>query len=271
MLWVEISVGHPKIAIGTLYKPPKIPCTIFVHTYDSLVYIYSKYEHAILCGDFNINMLTPDSYEARTLSDNVIDPFDLTQLINTPTRITENSKTLIDLILVNNPKNVLSSGACDVPGISDHFFTYLAYSLKKNKFKPQTFRKRDFRNFDLEGCMNAAEIANWENVFFVNNLDDKVTILENTINDILDKFAPFRNFTIRKPTGTPWITEDIKFKMDERDKLKAAFNATGEKNYHAAYKLLKNEVTSLMRKSQKRFLMILLIVKLRTLKISIMP
>ena len=115
MLWVEISVGHIKVAIGTLYKPPKIPCTAFVQAYDSLVHVYSKYEHTILCGDFNINMLNPNSYEAKTLIDNVIDPFTLTQLINTPTRIAENSKTLIDLLLVNNPKNVLFSRACNAP------------------------------------------------------------------------------------------------------------------------------------------------------------
>ena len=155
------------------------------------------------------------------------------------------------MMLVNNNKNVLFSGACDAPRISDHFFTYMAYSMKKQKTKPKTIRKRDFRNFDFEACKNAAEVAHWENIFYVDNIDDKVSILENTISDILDKFAPYRTFTINKSTPTPWITEAIKAKMDERDRSKMAFNETGNKNYFNQYKILKNKVTSMMRSSQK--------------------
>lgn len=252
MLWVEVSIGHTKIAIGTLYKPPKIPYLAFVQVYDSLLHIYSRYEHAILTGDFNINMLCPNSYESKALNDNVIEPFALTQLIQTPTRITESSKTLIDLLLVNNSKKVLFAGACDAPGVSDHFFIYLAYSLKKEKLKPQVIRKRDFRNFDFDGCKEAAEIAHWENIFYVDDLDEKVTILENTINDILDKFAPYRSFKIKHSNSTPWITDDIKTKMNERDILKLAFNETGNKNYLDEYKILKNKVTSMVRTSLKK-------------------
>ena len=252
MLWVEISLKHSKLAIGTLYKPPKIPCNTFNQVFNGLAYIYSKYEHTILCGDFNVNMLTPTSYEARTLTDNVIDPFSLAQLIKTPTRITDKSSTLLDLLLVNNANNVLVSGACDAPGISDHFITYLVYSLKKEKFKPEKIQKRDFRNLNLENFENAIEAANWENVYTVESLDDKVTILENTINDILDIYAPYHTFVIRKADATPWITEEIMAKMNERDKLKITFNATGNKKYFSAYKVLKNKVTSMQRQSLKR-------------------
>ena len=53
------------------------------------------------------------------------------QLIDKLTRITDSSSTLIELILVNKPENVLFSNVCDAPGVSDHCFTYAAYSLKK--------------------------------------------------------------------------------------------------------------------------------------------
>ena len=104
----------------------------------------------------------------------------------------------------------------------------------------------------MEGCKKAAEVAHWENIFSVDNVNDKVTILENTIHDILDTFAPFRTFIIRKPTGTPWITDDIKAKMNDRDRQKVVFNVTGGKKDLDTYKLLKNEVTSMMRKSHKK-------------------
>ena len=84
-LWVEVLVNHTKIAIGTLYKAPNIPCTTFHDVYDSLVYIFSKYDDPILTGDFNVNMLNPESSDYKHLSDSLIEPFDLKQIINKPT------------------------------------------------------------------------------------------------------------------------------------------------------------------------------------------
>lgn len=250
MLWVEISTKNAKIAVGVFYKPPKIPYACFEKVFDSLLYIYSKYQHTILLGDFNVNMLNKHSLEVRALNNFIIDPFELTQLVKSPTRITEHSSTLIDLMLVSHEENVLFSGCCDAPGISDHHFTYMAYNIKKDKFKPKIVRSRTFKNFDFEGFQRFAENINWESIISVGDVNTKVTILENLINEALDPFAPYKTFTVRKPGGTPWITDDIREKMEQRDRAKDSFNATGDTKFLDAFKILRNGVTSLMRKSQ---------------------
>ena len=252
MLWVEIEVGKSKVAVGTLYKPPKIPCTAFRQAYDSLIHIYSKYEHTILAGDFNVNLFKNDSYESRVLADSVIEPFSLTQMVTSATRITDKSKTLIDLILVTRPENVLYTGVCDAPGISDHCFTYCAYNLKRVKFKPYVVKRRDFRNFDKVAFHQSIELEPWENILCVDSVDDKVTVLENQINNCLDKFAPYKSFVVSNKSATPWITDEILEKMDERDGCKDTFNKTGENKYWEAYKYLRNKVTAMMRASQKK-------------------
>ena len=99
MLWVEVSTKKAKIAVGVFYKPPKIPHACFEKVFDNLLYIYTKYQNTILLGDFNVNMLVPDSPEVNSLNNFIIEPFDLKQLIKTPTRITQSSRTLIDLII----------------------------------------------------------------------------------------------------------------------------------------------------------------------------
>lgn len=250
MLWVEITTKKNKIAVGVFYKPPKIPYACFEKVFDSLLYIYSKYQNTVLLGDFNINMLNSDSLEVKALNNFIIEPFDLTQLIKSPTRITESTSSLIDLILVGREENVLFSGCCDAPGISDHHFTYMAYNIKKEKFKPQITRKRTFKNFDIEGFQRFAENLNWESIVSVGDINTKVTILENLINQALDSFAPFKTFTVRKAGGTPWITDEIKQKMEQRDKAKDSFNTTKDTKFLDAFRILRNGVTSLMRKSQ---------------------
>ena len=252
MLWVEISTNKTKIAVGVFYKPPKIPYACFEKVFDSLLHIYSKYQHTILLGDFNINLMTPESLEAKALNNFITEPFDLKQLIETPTRITQTSRTLIDLIFVGNghEKNVLFSGTTDAPGISDHHFTYVAYNIKKEKAKPKVITCRDFKNFDFNGFNKAAENLNWESIIFVGDLNTKVTILENLINQALDPFAPFKTFTVRKPGGTPWISDEIKEKMDRRDEAKDSFNQTGDQRFYDVFKILKNGVNSMLRKAQ---------------------
>ena len=251
MLWVEVNVNHHKIAIGTLYKAPNIPCKTFYDAYDSLVYIFSRYEDPILTGDFNVNMLNPDSLDFKNLSDSLIEPFDLKQIIDKPTRITDKSKTLIDLLFVKDLDKVKTFGLCDASGVSDHFFIYMAYNIKKPKFKKITVTRRDFRNFNVHSFQLAAEVANWENIYAVDDLNDKVTILENTINDLLDTFAPYKTFKITKPNSTPWLTPEIKQIMNKRDMFKHNFNLTGNKPFLKNYKELRNKVTGMMRQSQK--------------------
>ena len=250
MLWVEVTTKNAKIAVGVFYKPPKIPYACLEKVFDSLLHIHTKYEHTIFLGDFNINMLEKESLEVKALNNFIIEPFDLTQLIKEPTRITQHSRTLIDLILVGKDENVLFSGCFDAPGISDHHFTYMAYNIKKEKFKPQIVKSRVFKNFDFKAFSEYTEKLNWESIISVSNINTKVTILENLIKQALDIFAPFKTFTIRKPGGTPWITDEIKEKMSERDKAKDAFNVTGDTKFHEAFKILRNGVTSMLRKAQ---------------------
>ena len=251
MLWIEVSAAGKKLALGCLYRPPKLPYGVFANLYESLMSIYVKYEHTILVGDFNVNMLDLNAYSTKLLIDSFMDPFSLTQLIDKPTRVTDTSKTLIDLILVNKPQNALFSSCCDAPGVSDHFFTYVAYSLKKEKFKPYQVTKRDFKNINWEGFRNSIEFAPWENILSAENVNDKVSVFETYMNDILDKYAPYKTFTVKKRNHTPWICANIRKIMDTRDSFKNEFNQSGDLSKFAAFKYYRNKVTSVRRLAQR--------------------
>ena len=97
----------------------------------------------------------------------------------------------------------------------------------------------------------AAAIANFKNVFNVVDVNDKVTILENTIHDLLDIYAPYKTFTVTKQNSTPWLTDEIRNIMNLRDMYKYNFNNTGNKEFEKTFKVLRNKVTGMMRQSQK--------------------
>jgi len=66
---------------------------------DSLSYVYKFFITLILCGDLNINYLleTPD----KKRLDNIMKSFNLSQIVDFPTRITNNTATLIDCIFLD--------------------------------------------------------------------------------------------------------------------------------------------------------------------------
>ena len=127
----------------------------------------------------------------------------------------------------------------------------MAYSIKKPKFKPKMLTRRDFRNFDADKFRTDMENAPWGNINAVDDddIDNQVTIFENIHKEIIDKHAPMRTFRVTRP-ATPWLTEDIKKLMDERDKYKNKFNKDKKAETDVLYKDLRNKVTHAIRKSK---------------------
>ena len=144
------------ISIGIIYKPPsqsqflqQIITTFEAFDLDNKIYVL---------GDFNVNLLFRDKYILN--KSNVIKNLDKhllpeirrykefctlygrSQLIDCPTRITNNTSTLIDHILTNTQENISQSVVIDTT-ISDHSLIYCTRNIPKakyNRHKEITFR-----------------------------------------------------------------------------------------------------------------------------------
>ncbi len=64
---------------------------------------------------------------------NITDYFNLTQLIEQPTRITNRSETKIDLLFTNRPERITKTYNL-VTGLSDHNIILFSRKLKKTSF-----------------------------------------------------------------------------------------------------------------------------------------
>ena len=73
-------------------------------------------------GDFNINLLNYEKHEDTTTFIDLMHSFSFISLINRPTRITDNSATLIVNIFTNHYDNLDNSVQCIIyTDVSDHF------------------------------------------------------------------------------------------------------------------------------------------------------
>jgi endonuclease/exonuclease/phosphatase family metal-dependent hydrolase len=95
----------------------------------------------MLLGDFNANMLLHSKNKEKKELLKFMRVFDLTQLITDATRVTETTRTLVDVILVNNDHRITDSGVVSV-SLSDHYLVYCVLKSGITKAQPKTIEYR---------------------------------------------------------------------------------------------------------------------------------
>ena len=104
----------------------------------------------ILLGDFNIDFLAKKndaSFKLKRQLRQFAIANDLEQLINSPTRICEQTRTAIDLVFVNNAHRIVESGVIH-SAISDHSIVYCTMKAGVLKALPKTIEHRSYRKYD---------------------------------------------------------------------------------------------------------------------------
>lgn len=84
----------------------------------------------------NCNLLQPDLADSQAFV-NLCHTYNLNQMVTQPTRITDSTEALLDIILVSNAKQVTEVKGLP-SSISDHDLVYVMLRLKKQRI-PTTF------------------------------------------------------------------------------------------------------------------------------------
>ena len=96
---------------GVFYRPPNSDSTYFSSFEDSFhLATYTFINDIIITGDFNFNSL--NAQHSRKI-EALCRQISIYQIITEPTHFTENSSSLLDIILVNNKIHVTTSGVGD--------------------------------------------------------------------------------------------------------------------------------------------------------------
>ena len=149
-IWLEVhSRSVPsKILVGCIYRPPSLGMNSVQFLLDMIDHTLTLQDHVVVYGDLNINLLDPDHPQSILLSE-FIKSRNLLQPIASPTRITCNSATLLDIFLVSSERIVRSSHVVDI-GISDHSAISLGLCWSKPKPRSSTVLRRSFKRFDSD-------------------------------------------------------------------------------------------------------------------------
>ena len=104
-VWIEIKTNSKKVLKGGFHRLPNSNIQYFNHINESRDRAYNtNIADVIILGNFNSNMLHNNNNKMKEL----IQIYNMKQLISDPPHFTENSSSLIDLILVCNSSNILT-------------------------------------------------------------------------------------------------------------------------------------------------------------------
>ena len=124
------------LLISTIYRPPSSKVDIFEKIENLVQNLDNENKEIILAGDVNCDLLANvhSNHTNRLLT--IANLFQLTQIIDEPTRVTEYTSTLVDWLMTNKPENISNTGVLHL-GVSDHSLIYgcrkIAFSRKSIK------------------------------------------------------------------------------------------------------------------------------------------
>jgi hypothetical protein len=235
-MWVTLSLNGRKLVIGTAYRPPWMDVDLFFNAISDTISYLHNYDHIMLLGDLNINVL---AYDLKfTKLNNFLASFSLTQLVTKATHFTDSSQTLIDVVCTD-----VKAKRVDVVHLGPlygHCLVSCEFYIKRNKPKPFTVSHRLIHKINPISFDRDLQSLRWD-LIPKGNANDMVNLPSQNILLLFDLHAPIRTMVIKAP-HPPWITDTIKLMMRLRDGAAADYHKTELASKKEYYKDMKSTV-----------------------------
>ena len=205
-------------------------------------------DEIITLGDMNVDYA--DKKDNKCFKE-IVTRNGFVQQIKTPTRITDTSSSLIDIILINNDKNVSKMITAPL-SVSDHDLIGCVRKLNNNRFQPRTITCRNYKNYEPANMRQDLLNSNFDTIYEMNNANLAWEYLFEILTNVFNKHAP--KITKRvKGRLCPWLTAEIKEIMNNRDQILRRFRKHKQSADWELYKTLRNTCTNQIRKAKSEY------------------
>ena len=249
-LWIQAQLRKlPSIIIGTIYRHPKALTNSFDYILSLFKEISIRNKPVFIFGDINDDLLLP-----QAKLDKIIKITKLSQIIDKPTRITETSKTLIDVLITNRKDMIIQTDVVPCP-VADHELISTCVNLSKPKRVPEIKTYRNLENYTPDILCNLLldQTPILNEILNTDNVDIQVPIITKVMNESIDRCAPLITRQIKRPPA-PWIDENIRIAMKERDELNKRLKLDRDNlALQTVHKEKKNAVKSSLHKAKAKY------------------
>ena len=178
--------------------------------------------------------------------------YQLSQLIQEPTRVTHTTNSAIDLLFTSQPELITESGVLPIV-ISDHYLIYGIHEWDKPKQKGDCIKVRSFVNMNHETFGDDLSADPWYHVLNCENVDDAWSLWHSTFMTIVNLHVPERKTKRVRDASLPWLSTEIVHLMRERDRIHKMARRSCSSDDWDSYKKLRNMVTSKIRSEKSNY------------------
>ena len=179
--------------------------------------------------------------------------FGFQQLIETGTRETLLSSTLLGHIAATSKSNIVTSGVYKT-SISNHYLVYCVRKFPGACTKQHIYiTTRQLRHFDQTEFINDLLVVDWTAIAL--NGDDINIIVEqrtNVFSLILEKHAPVRSRRVSE-NFCPWLTKELQQLSVTRDRFQKQAVHSKSNIFMEAYRQIRNKVNMLTIDLKRKF------------------
>ena len=213
-LWIEVTRKFCKpLFICSVYRPEEHKIDDFIVDLENGLNQVPDRAEVCLLGDFNIDYANRSI--ARRRMERFASQFGFCQLLSDPTRVTEFSRTTIDLIFVNNNHRISQSGVIHLP-ISDHSLVFCVMKSGVPKAQPRTIDYRSYKNYDKNAFLSDLNQVPWSVIDATDDVDEAICTWNDLFCEVADIHAPTKSRKI-KGNPCPWMTSELTNLMQDRD------------------------------------------------------
>ena len=252
ILTIQICKQNVKpFLITTWYRPPNAPIDTLYRFENCLQLIDGDNKESIILGDINCDLLSEDLSSQASELKFITGLYQYEQLISEPTRVTENTRTLIDHFYTTNPQNIISKGV-SVVSISDHYLIYGIRKFKTNKENDKIIEYRDYKRFNEQIFLH-----DLKNCFSNFGLDHQCNpniswqIWKNNFQ-IWDKHAPVKRRKVGAK-GLPWLTSDLIYKKRQVNFFNRKAKTINTTEAWTTYKKVKNHYNRQIKSTKRLY------------------
>ena len=181
-VWIETKIGQDKLLIESFYRPPNSKSDYWELIDQPIKNVSSTPHKFMVLGDFNTNFLSNPSPQLL----DVINFNNLQQVVTHPTRITETSATLLDLVLTSCI-DIISHVDVLPPVCSDHSVPCVKL-IHKIKLSP-SFKRTiyDYRKLDVEKLSNELSNVRWMDIVSLHSMEEAAQLFSDTLHNTVKK------------------------------------------------------------------------------------
>ena len=247
-----LHIKHPHIKpfnILCVYRPPDGNRKIFLKFFkNKLPEIVNERSETYIMGDFNIDYLAKDNLQKYRVI-NIESKHNLTQLISSPTRVTQLSKTFLDWIY-SDSSCICNSGTINL-NISDHLPVFLIRKKTRNKIEKHHTTGRSYLHYNKDQFGQTLTEQDWTNFDLSTDVAVLWETIEINISKSLDLTCPIRKLTVSN-TKPEWLSGEVLQLMRKRD---AAYRKARQTQNDIEWRkaiLLRNRVESFIKQHKRR-------------------